>query len=295
MEKRVLGRTGYKSTLMTLGGSAFFYPMNRRKRDRFMKFCIDHGVNQIDVAPAISYGDAELILGTWVKEYRGSLFLGCKTEKRTKDEAAEALRNSLKRLQTDYFDLYQLHGLDDPRELRIALGENGAIQAILEAKEQGLVKYIGITSHNPENIMRALKAFDFDTILLPVNYVLRAHPEPKNDYRPVLSLAQKRNLGIIVMKSIAKGPWLTPPPRSHNTQYQPFETKKEVEEALRFALSQYVTTVTTSSDTQLARLMIDAAEHFTPLGEEEQEELLLRASKYQPLFPLYKPYLASSY
>ncbi len=283
MERRVLGRTGYKSTVVTLGASVFFYYVSRKEREQFLKYCFDHGLNQIDVAP--TYGDAELILGRWVKEHRGSLFLGGKTLKRTKDEAAEELQNSLQRLRTDYFDLYQLHGLDDPRELTIALGENGAIQAILEAKEQGLVKFIGITSHNPENIIRALKAFDFDTVLLPVNYVLRAHPEPKNDYRPVLSLAQKRNLGVIVMKSVAKGPWLTPLPRSHNTQYQPFETQKEVEEAVRFALSQPVTTAATSSDTRIARMMIDAAERYTPLNEEEQEELVSRAANYRPFFP----------
>jgi aryl-alcohol dehydrogenase-like predicted oxidoreductase len=282
MDKRLFGRTGHKSTLITLGGAIFIYPIPREEEDQFMKYVLDHGVNHIDVAP--TYGDAELRLGRWVKEYRESLFLGCKTRKRTKKEAAEELNNSLKRLQTDYFDLYQLHGLDDPEELKTALSEEGAINAILEAKEHDTVKNIGITSHNPENIMRALKAFDFDTILLPVNYVLRVHPEPKNDYQPVLSYAKKKNLGIIAMKSVAKGPWPTEK-RTNNTWYQPFNTQKEIDEALMFTLSQNVTTAASSSDIKIARMMIDTAERFTPLTKKEQEELLQKASKYKPLFP----------
>jgi len=282
MEKRDLGRTGHRSTLVTLGGAIFIYPVSHEEEHEFMKLFFDHGVNHIDVAP--SYGDAEIRLGPWVKEYRGNIFLACKTGKRTENEAWEELRRSLQRLQTDYFDLYQLHALDDPEQLRIALGENGAMRAILDAKEQGLVKHIGITSHNPENIMRALTSFEFDTILLPVNYVLLAHPHPQNDYRPVLSLAKKRGLGIIAMKSIAKGPWPTEK-RTHNTWYEPFATQEEIDQALWFTLSQDVTTATTSSDISIAKMQLDAAERFNTMSEQEQQELLIKAAEYRPLFP----------
>lgn len=283
MEKRILGRTGHKSTLITLGGAGF-RPSTRRESDEFIKFALDHGVNHVDIAPTYGSGQAEQIMGKWVKEYRENLFLACKTGKRTKKEAAEELKKSLKTLQTDYFDLYQLHGLDDPEELKIASSEEGAIKAILDAKEQDLVKYIGITSHNPVNIMKALESFDFDTVLLPVNYVLHAHPVPKNDYEPVLALAKKRNLGVIAMKSAAKGPW-SADERLYNTWYQPFDTQREIDEALRFTLSQYVTTAASASDLRIARMMIDAAEHFTPMEEKEQEKLIHKASIYTPLFP----------
>jgi len=245
---------------------------------------LDHGINHIDVAPTYGKGMSEHILGKWVKEYRKNLFIACKTEKRTKKEAANELNRSLKKLQTDHFELYQLHALDDPEELRIALGADGAIRAILDAKKEGLVKFIGITSHNPDNIMKALKSFDFDTVLLPVNYVLRAHPEPRNNYEPVLSLAKKRNLGVIAMKSVAKGPWPTDE-RPYNTWYQPFNTLREIDEALRFTLSQYVTTVASSSDIRIAKMMIDVATRYIPMEEKEQQKILLKASKYKPLFP----------
>jgi aryl-alcohol dehydrogenase-like predicted oxidoreductase len=283
MEKRVLGRTGHKSTLIALGGASA-RPTTRRESDTFIKLALDHGVNHIDVAPTYGDGKAESILGKWVKEYRQNLFLACKTGKRTGKEANEELSRSLKNLQTDYLDLYQLHGLDDPDELRTALSEEGAVSAMQDAKKQGLIKYIGITSHNPVNIMKALESFDFDTVLLPVNYVLHAHPEPENDYEPVLSLAKKRNLGVIAMKSAAKGPWPTDE-RPYNCWYQPFDTQKEIDEALRFTLSQHVTTAASSSDTRIAKMMIDAAERYTPMEEKEQQELLLKASAYSPLFP----------
>jgi predicted aldo/keto reductase-like oxidoreductase len=283
MEKRNLGRTGHKSTLITLGGAIFMYPISDAEEKAFIRFALDHGVNHVDVAP--TYGDAETRLGKWVKEYRKNLFVGCKTNKRTKKEAWEELNKSLKLLQTDHFDLYQLHALNDPEELKTALSKDGAIKAAQEAKKQGLVKFIGITSHNPENILRAIEGFDFDTVLLPVNYVLHAHPEPKNDYEPVLSLAKKRNIGVIAIKSVAKGPWPTDQ-KTSNTWYEPFSTQKEVDKAVRFTLSQNVTTVASSSDIRIAKMMIEAAERYTPMKQEEQQELLLKASTYKPLFPM---------
>lgn len=282
VEKRKLGRTGHKSTLITLGGAIFIYPVDTQEENAFIRFALDHGVNHVDVAP--TYGDAEVRLGRWVKEYRRNLFLACKTDKRTKKEAAEKLHQSLLNLQTDYFDLYQLHALDDPKELEIALGENGAMRAVLEAKEQGLVKYIGITSHNPLTILKALEFFDFDTVLLPVNCVLHAHPEPCNDYEPVLALAERKDLGVIAMKSVAKGPWPSKE-KTSNTWYRPFDTQGDVDEALWFTLSQSVTTATSSSDIRIARMMIDAAERYVPMKEKERQKLLLKASAHQPLFP----------
>ncbi|MDQ1279198.1 MAG: Aldo/keto reductase [Thermoproteota archaeon] len=283
MEKRILGRTRHKSTLIALGGASVC-PENRRETDSFIKLALDHGINHIDVAPTYGSGKAESILGEWMKEYRKNIFLSCKTQKRTRKEAEEELGRSLKNLHSDHIDLYQLHGLDDPKELETALSEEGAVAAILDAKKQGLVKYIGITSHNPENIVKALKSFDFDTILLPVNYVLRAHPEPRNYYEPVLDLAKERNLGVIAMKSVAKGPWPSEE-TPYNCWYQPFNIQREVDEALSFTLSQYVTTATSSSDIRIAKMMIDAAERFTPMEEKEQQKLLDKASTYRPLFP----------
>jgi aryl-alcohol dehydrogenase-like predicted oxidoreductase len=282
MEKRRLGRTGWKSTIVALGGAIFIGKPEQREADAFIKFALDRGVNHIDVAP--TYGDAEAKLGRWVKEYRKNIFLACKTRNRTRNGAAEELAKSMERLQTDYIDLYQLHALDKPDELDMALGPDGAIQALLEAKRQGLVNHIGITSHNPVNILRALKRFDFETVLLPVNCVLKAHPQPENDYGPVLALARERGIGVIAMKSAAKGPWPTEN-KPYKTWYEPFDTQEDIDKALWFTLSQEVTTATTSSDIRIARMMIEAAERFTPMSKERQVELLSEVSHLRPLFP----------
>jgi aryl-alcohol dehydrogenase-like predicted oxidoreductase len=282
MERRVLGKTNHRSSIVTLGGAIFIYPIEQEKGDAFVKYALDSGVNHIDVAP--TYGDAEVKLGKWVKEYRDDVFLGCKTGKRTKKEAEEELRQSLERLQTDYFDLYQFHGLDTPGDLATVVGKTGALHAFKEAKEEGLINYIGITSHNPVNILKAFELHDFDTVLLPVNYVLHAHPEPQNDYEPVLKKAKEKNIGVIAMKSIAKGPYPTEK-KTHNTWYQPFAARDEIGEALRFTLSQLVTTATTSSDMEIARMQIEVAENFSPLALEGQHKLLMEASDYKPLFP----------
>jgi aryl-alcohol dehydrogenase-like predicted oxidoreductase len=282
MKKRHLGRTGHESTLVTLGGAVFIYPIEEKKGDEFVKYALDRGVNHIDVAP--TYGDAEVRLGKWVREYRDDVFLACKTGKRTKREAHGELMSSLDRLQTDYLDLYQFHGLDDPGELKTVVGENGALQAFTEAREEGLINHIGITSHNPENIMRALKQMELDTVLLPVNYVLHAHPEPRNDYVPVLDKAKQLDIGVIAMKAVAKGPYPTEE-RTRDTWYEPFTSRVEIEEALRFTLSQGVTTAATSSDMEIARTTIELAEDFSPMDEEEQDALIRRAAEYKPLFP----------
>ncbi len=258
------------------------FPIEQEKGDAFVKYALDSGVNHIDVAP--TYGDAEVKLGKWVKEYRDDVFLGCKTRERTKKEAEEELRRSLERLQTDYFDLYQFHGLDTPGDLATVAGEDGALQAFKEAEEEGLINHIGITSHNPVNILKALELHDFDTVLLPVNYVLHAHPEPQNDYEPVLEKCSEKNIGVIAMKSPAKGPYPTEE-KTRNTWYQPFTARDEIGEALRFTLSQPVTTAATSSDMEIARMQIELGENFTPMEQGEQMALLEKASGYSPLFP----------
>jgi aryl-alcohol dehydrogenase-like predicted oxidoreductase len=283
MEQRILGRTGHRSTLITLGGAAL-RPTAPQAVEAYIRFALDRGVNHVDIAPTYGSGQAEVLLGRWVSEYRDDLFLACKTQQRTRQAAEAELRRSLQRLQTDYVDLYQLHGLDDPEELRTALGEDGALAAIRAAKAEGLVRYIGITSHNPQTILLALESFDFDTVLLPVNYVLRAHPEPRNDYAPVLAVAKARNVGVIAMKSVAKGPW-PPDVKTHDTWYQPFDDRRDIDAALWFTLSQDVTTAASASDIGIAKKMIDAAERFSPLPGPAQRTLLKHAASYRPLFP----------
>lgn len=283
MEKRRLGRTGHMSTVLTLGAAAFRASRApQRESDEVMEMVLEHGINHIDVAP--SYGEAEVRLNKWMKKHRDRFFLACKTQKRTKKEAAEELRRSLKRLGVDHFDLYQLHGLDKMDELDSALGEGGAMEAILEARDEGLVRYIGITSHRPPTAIEAIKRFDFDTVLFPVNYILKRHAIPENDYQPLLDLAKQKGLGTIAMKAFAKQPWPTEEKR-YKTWYEPWSTQSDIDKALWFTLSQGVSTAVSAGDVKLFPMMVDAAERYSELTKKEQEELVASASEFKPLFP----------
>jgi len=281
MEKRRLGRTGHMSTVLTLGCYAIGF-ISQREADEVLKVAVEHGINHIDVAP--TYGDAELRLRKWMTEYRDDFFLACKTREREKEGAATEILRSLERLGADYFDLYQLHGLDDLTELKVALGDGGAMEAIVEAREEGIISHIGITSHNPLTAVEAIRRFDFDTVLLPLNFILLRHAVPENDYRPLLRLANERELGTIAMKALTKQPWPTEE-RRYQTWYEPWDTQPEIDRALWFTLSQGVTTAASAGDPRLFRMMVESAERYRELSQEEQDELLVAASDLKPLFP----------
>jgi len=281
MEKRRLGRTGHMSSILTLGCYAIgFTP--QREADEVMELALEHGVNHLDVAP--TYGEAELRLRKWMREHRDDFFLACKTRERTREGAAAEMSRSLERLGVDHFDLYQLHGLDDLGELEVALGEGGAMEAITAAREEGVVSHIGITSHNPLTALEALRRFDFDTVLFPLNYILLRHAVPENDYRPLLRLAKERDVGTIAMKAFTKQPWQTEE-RRYQTWYEPWDTQPEIDRALWFALSQGVTTAASAGDPRLFSMIVDAAERYRELSRREQEELVASAAGLRPLFP----------
>ena len=175
MEKRRLGRTGHMSTVVIFGAAAIG-KASQGVADEAIQISLDCGVNHIDVAP--TYGEAEVRLKPWMPEMRDRVFLGCKTTKRQKADAAAELRRSLERLGTDRFDLYQLHSVGDMEQLDLALAPGGAIEALVEARDQGLTSYLGITGHGmqaPATHAEALRRFDFDTVLFPFNATLLTH------------------------------------------------------------------------------------------------------------------------
>jgi len=288
MEKRRLGRTEHMSSIVTLGCCALGR-ISQDEADKIIELALSHGVNHFDVAP--TYGEAEVRLRPWMRKHRDEIFLACKTTKRTREEASEELKRSLERLGVDNIDLYQFHGLDDLKDLEIASGPEGALQAMLEAKEEGIIKHIGITSHRPPTIIEALKRFDLDTVLFPLNFVLRRHRCLENDYEPVLKLTRERDIGTIIMKAFAKGPWQPPPAkqpqekRPYLTWYEPFESQADIDRCLWFALSQGVTTVASSCDIRLVPRIIDAAERYRRLTADEQEQIVESAANLKPLFP----------
>ncbi len=284
MQTRRFGRTGHHSTLAIFGAAAF-WDSTQAEADATMAQVIAAGINHIDVAP--SYGKAEECLGPILATERQRFFIGCKTQERTEAGAAAELRRSLERLQIDSFDLYQLHAVTTLAELDAATQPGGALDAILAARAEGLTKYIGITGHGvdaPAIYLEALRRFDFDSVLFPINYVQYANPEYRRTAEALLRECRTRDVGTMIIKSITRSPW-GDLPKTANTWYRPFDTAEQIQTAVNFALSQDVTGICTAGDTKILPLVLDACEHFTPLTAEQQEVLIAEgAAQHQPLF-----------
>jgi aryl-alcohol dehydrogenase-like predicted oxidoreductase len=281
MQYRRLGRTGHESSIISLGGAAL-WDITQDEADAAIQMAIERGVNHFDIAPR--YGQAELRTGPAVEKHRKEIFLACKTTERSKIGAWESIKRSLDRLRTDYFDLYQLHMVSDAETLNVVMGPGGALEAIVEARDQGLVRYIGITGHRPYVQIEAINRFDFDTVLFPLNRILAAHPNDYNDFRFLVDTAHKKDIGTITIKAIAKQPW-NPGVRMYRTWYEPFTEQVDIDKSIWYTLSQEISTTVLPADLRLWPKVIDAAERFKPMEEKVQEIAISESKVYKPIIP----------
>ena len=283
MQTRRFGRTGHQSSVAIFGAAAL-WSVTQAEADKTMEQVIAAGVNHIDVAP--SYGEAELRIGPWMPSERQRFFLGCKTTVRTKAGAAAEMRRSLERLRVDSFDLFQLHAVNMLQELDQVTAPGGALEAVVEAREQGLTRYIGITGHGvdaPAIYLEALRRFDFDSVLFPLNFVQYANPIYRRNAEELLRQCRAKDVGTMIIKSVCERPW-GDLPKTHNTWYKPFTDAEHIQPAVNFALSQDVTGLCTAGDIHVLPLVLEACRKFTPMGKDEQEALIAAADQYEPLF-----------
>ena len=283
METRRFGRTGHFSTVAILGGAAFG-KTDPATTDVAMERALVAGVNHLDIAP--SYGNAEERLGPWVARERKRFFLGCKTMERSREGATAELHRSLERLHTNQFDLYQLHAVKTMEELDAVTARGGALEAAVAAREQGLTRFIGITGHglqSPAVFLEALRRFDFDTVLFPINARLFANADYRRDTEALLRDCRARDAGVMTIKAITKGPW-GDRPKTHTTWYEPFTDAAQIQRAVNFALSQEITGLCTVGDVTVLPLFLDACAHFTRVSAADQEALIADAMRYEPLF-----------
>ncbi len=280
---RPFGRTDHMST-RTIFGAAALGEVTQAQADRTLEMLLYYGVNHIDTAP--SYGDAELRIGPWMEQHRGHFFLATKTDERTVQAARDQFQRSLERLRVDQVDLLQLHHLVDPEEWDVAMGPGGALEAAIEAREQGLVRFIGVTGHGvaaPEMHRRSLERFDFDSVLLPYNYMMMQNPRYAADFRALMALCQKRNVAVQTIKSIARGPWGTKT-RTRATWYEPLEDQDAIEKAVRWVLGRPGIFLNTAADIRLLPKVLDAASRFqSPPSDGEMKKEAARL-KIKPLF-----------
>ena len=283
METRRFGRTGHMSTVAIFGAAAFS-KVSQADADKVMEMVIEAGVNHIDVAP--SYGQAEERIGPWMPRERRRFFLGCKTMERTKDGAWNEMQQSLKRLQTEIFDLYQCHAITTMEELDSVTMKGGALEAFVQARREGLTKFIGITGHGvnaPQIYLESLRRFDFDSVLFPINFVQMANAEYRKYTEELIETCKTKDVGTMIIKSITKAPW-GGRQQTATTWYEPFDQMDEIQRAVNFVLSYDVTGVCTAGDTRILPMVLSACENFTRLTDSEMEEMIQSGKQYEPLF-----------
>ncbi|MDF3043224.1 MAG: aldo/keto reductase, partial [Thermomicrobiales bacterium] len=214
------GRTGHQSTRAIFGAAALS-AVTQAEADRTMELLLRYGVNHIDTAA--SYGESELRLGPWMERHRADFFLATKTGERTSQAAYDQIRRSLERLRVDQVDLIQLHNLVDPAEWVTTLGPGGALEAAIRAREEGLVRFIGVTGHGVTVAAmhtRALERFDFDSVLLPYSYPMMQNPGYAADFEELVAHCQQRGVAVQTIKAITRAPW-GERPQTTATWYEP--------------------------------------------------------------------------
>jgi aryl-alcohol dehydrogenase-like predicted oxidoreductase len=280
MDKRRYGKTDIMLSVVGFGG---IMVMNEQPpaASRFVAQAVERGINYFDVAP--SYGNAEERLGPALEPYRQSVFLACKTEKRTALEASAALGESLQRMRTDHFDLYQLHAVTTTEEVEQITGPGGALETLVKAREQGLVRYLGFSAHSEEAALALLDRFAFDSILFPVNWVCWH----QGGFGPrVLEKAREKGAAILALKALARRKWKEGEERRWaKCWYAPVDTFEEAALALRFTLSRPVTAAVSPGHPEFLEWMCDVADGFRPLSEQEEAEVARRGVGLDFIFP----------
>ncbi|MEX2542167.1 MAG: aldo/keto reductase [Trueperaceae bacterium] len=282
------GRTDHQSS-RTIFGAAALSNVTQADADRTMELISRFGVNHIDTAA--SYGDSELRLGPWLEHNRNDIFLATKTGEREYAEARDEIRRSLERLRVDRVDLIQLHNLVDSVEWDRALGPGGALEAAVEARDEGLVDRIGVTGHGlavAERHLQSLERFDFDSVLLPYNFTVMQDAKYAADFEALVTICRERDVAVQTIKAITAAPWGDRQP-NRATWYEPLEEQPDIDLAVRWVLSRPALFLNSVGDIHVLPKVLDAAARLSEdsgqrPGDEEMQSLVERR-EMATLFP----------
>ncbi len=284
MEHRRLGRLGQEISVLIFGGAALS-EASEEEADRAISLALEAGVDHFDTAA--DYGDSELHYGRWMPEIRDDVFLSTKTGERERDAARRQIEVSLERLRVDHVDLVQLHAVNDLEDLEGAT--RGALEAAVEAKEEGMVGAVGITGHGheaPATHLEALRRYPFETVLTPWNYVLSADESYLGDFEALVEEVRRQDAGLMTIKTVSRRNWPAGDPlrgQRRATWYEPFEEQGYVDAAVSFVLArEEISGIPIVGDVGLIRTMIEAEGRRVPL--ERAEEVLSRAPGYSSPF-----------
>ncbi len=283
IERAPFGATGHESS-RAIFGAASLGSVSKRDADRALELLLEHGVNHIDVAA--SYGDAELRIASWLRRHEGEFFVATKTGERSYAAAREEIRRSLDRLGVERIDSIQLHNLVDVIDWETALGADGALEAAIEAREEGLVRFIGVTGHGlsiPEMHRRSLERFPFDSVLLPYNFVQLQDPRYAETFEALAAVCQERNVALQTIKSLASRRW-DGREKTAATWYEPLREQADIDLAAHWVLGRPEAFLLTSGDVELLPKLLDAAERFESRPSEEQMREMAERQDLAPLF-----------
>ncbi len=281
--KLTFGRSGHLSTRILLGAAAFSR-VPQAEADTTMEMALSSGINHVDVAA--SYGEAELRVGDWIKRHGRNFFLATKTGERSAVKAREEIHRSLERLHVDQVDLIQLHFLVDPLEWETALGEGGALEAAIQAREEGLVRFIGVTGHGttvPVMHLKALERFDFDSVLLPFSYLMAQNKQYLSDFIKLLAVCSERNIAVQTIKSLVHQPW-EDQERTRATWYRPLEDQADIDLAVHWVLGHAGLFLNTAGDVHIFPRIVSAANSFTSAPTEEEMQAQVERLGMKTLF-----------
>ena len=278
------GATGHDSTRIVFGAAAL-YILNQDDADRVLEDLLAAGINHIDAAA--SYGAAEDRIGPWMQTRRSEFFLATKTGDRGSTEARESIHRSLERMQTDHLDLIQLHNLTDDEGWEQAFSDDGALRACTEARDEGLVRFIGVTGHGTrvaEMHLKSLERFPFDSVLVPYNHSLMSQDAYAESFERLLTVCQEREVAVQTIKAVARRRWQKGEKPTTTTWYHAFEEPEDVERAIHYALARPGIFVNTASDARLLKLTIEAANSFQQAPSHGDMEELHDRNAVKPLF-----------
>ena len=280
--QRNYGKTGVKLSIIGFGGIVVD-GAEQKHANRVVAEAFEKGVNYFDVSP--TYGDAELKLGPALEPYRTKVFLACKTGQRRREGALEELNESLRRLRTDYLDLYQLHSITDVKDdVDTVFAKGGAMEVFLEAKKQGRIRYLGFSAHSEQAALAAMDRYDFDSALLPINFATFY----KGNFGPrVIAAAKSKGMAILALKSMARQQWPEGDPSIKEYPkcwYQPLTDRQQANLALSFTLSQPITAAIPPGEETLFRMALDLAMNFKPISEQDLEKVKQMAESLNPIF-----------
>jgi len=277
------GRSGHPST-RTIFGAAAFMDTPQKEVDATMELLLQNGVNHVDTAS--SYGKSEQLLGDWIRRHGKPFFLATKTDQRTRQPAYDEIRRSLELLHVDQLDLIQLHALHEEPDWTTAFGPGGVLEAVIQARDEGLVRFIGVTGHGvpvPEFHLRSLALFDFDSVLLPYNYVMMQNPRYAENFNKVLAVCQERNIAVQTIKGVTRSPW-NDIQQNRTTWYRPLEDQADIDLALHWILGNPQVFLCTAGDINILPRVLDAAHRFTSRPTDQQMRALTDRLKMSPLF-----------